>query len=269
MVEFLGLLVPFLAAGGWLWWIRQADRLEREPWGLVLKTFGVGTAAGLVGLVGLVVMLLVVPGDAAYPLALLLLVPVNVLIMTGVIYGVPYRTPEWNDPFDGLVYGGAAGIGFGLTYTLLALFEGPLTGFRTAVFSIPIYMLVGLIIGHYLSQIRFGPSRLRGSMWVRAMGFSALALAGIELARALGGEVMGTENPVASALVYGTNTVGWILAMWSMEAKHRASQFNPANYRLPLAETGCPTCGSGYVAGANYCNHCGRNLYAWRGENRG
>lgn len=268
MVEFLGVLMPFVGAGAWLWWITRADRLEPEPWPQVAKTFGVGALAGLAGLICLVIIILLLPEDQGADVGGLLMVPVNVAAIAGVTYLVPYRSPEWNDPFDGLVYGGAAGIGYGLTYTLVSLFEGPLTGFRTAVVTIPIYMLAGLIIGHYLSQVRFGAPHRRWSAWARGLGFSALALAGVQLATSLGGALMNTEHPVASAFVYGANTVGWIVAMGAMDAKNRASQFNPLNYRLPLAETACPACGSSYVAGANYCNTCGSSLAAWKGAGR-
>jgi hypothetical protein len=264
-VEFLGVLMPFVGAGAWLWWLTRADRLEPEPWPLVAKTFGVGALAGLAGLIGLVIIILILPEDLGAGAARLLMVPVGVAAIAGVTYQIPYRSPEWNDPFDGLVYGGAAGIGYGLTYTLISLFEGALTGFRTAVFSIPIYMLAGLIIGHYLSEVRFASPHRRASAWARGLGFAALALAGVELASSLGGAVMNTDHPVASAFVYGANTVGWIVAMGAMDAKNRASQFNPLNYRLPLAETGCPACGSSHVAHANYCNTCGASLAAWKG----
>lgn len=264
-MELLSLLVPFAAAGGWLWWIHQADRLEREPWPLVFKTFGLAAGAGLSSLIALFILMLLLPEEEALATGLLLLVPVHVLAMTGVIYGLPYRDPAWNEPFDGLVYGGAAGIGYGLTYSLMALLEGPLTGFRTALFSIPTFMLVGLIIGHYLSQVRFGPPRRRLAMWLRALFLSGLALAGIEWARGLGGTVMGTGNPVASAFVYGANTVGWILAMWAMDAKDRSSQFNPGNHLITLAAAGCPTCDAPPVMGAAFCHQCGQHLDRPRG----
>ncbi|HLN60260.1 MAG TPA: zinc ribbon domain-containing protein [Symbiobacteriaceae bacterium] len=91
-------------------------------------------------------------------------------------------------------------------------------------------------------------------------------LAGLELARTLGGEVLGSEHPVASAVVYGANTVGWIMALWAMDAKDRASRFNPANYRIWLADTGCPHCGYAHPMGANYCNWCGHPLAAQHGQ---
>ncbi len=266
-MELLGLLVPFAAAGGWLWWIYRADQFEREPWPLVLKTFGLGAAAGFVGLLALILFVLLVPEESdLILLTFIALVPLHVAGITAVLRWLPFRSLDWNEPFDGLVYGGAAGIGYGLTYTLFALIDSPLLGFRSAIFTIPIYMLAGLLIGHYMSQVRFGVPERRRSMWVRGFVVAGLYLAGLELARTLGGEVLGSEHPVASAVVYGANTVGWIMALWAMDAKDRASRFNPANYRIWLADTGCPHCGYAHPMGANYCNWCGQPLAAQHGQ---
>lgn len=261
-MQVLGVLIPFVAAGGWLWWIYQTDRFEKEPWDLVWKTFGAGAAAGLGGLVALLMLALMLPSVGV---AVVLLVPVHVIAMMAVLRLVPYRRPEWNDPFDGIVYGGSAGIGYGLVYTLFALLDSPLLGFRSAVFSIPIFMLAGLIIGHYLSQIRFGPPQKTRGLWVRALLTAGLYLGGIEFAQALGGEVMGRANPLASVIVFGANTVGWVMALWAMDAKTRASQYNPGNYRLWLSGTGCYACGHALPVAASFCNKCGRPLHAGQG----
>lgn len=263
-MEFLGLIVPFLAAGGWLWFIHHADRFEKEPWGLVLKTFGLGAVAGLVGLVILAVLVLGNPEGFTSGAALLMAV-IHVGVLALALRLLPYRRPEWNEPFDGIVYGGAAGIGYGLVYTLVSLLDSPLQGFRMALFTIPMYMLAGLIIGHYMSQVRFGPPQRAARMWLKGLAIAALYLAGIELTRAWGGEVMGQANPLASAVVYGVNTVGWIMAMWAMDAKTRASQHHPANYRLPLAGSGCRYCTTEYTVGAAFCNRCGRPVIAGQG----
>jgi RsiW-degrading membrane proteinase PrsW (M82 family) len=172
---------------------------------------------------------------------------------------LPYRRPDWNEPFDGIVYGGAAGVGFGLTYTLwLMVAEGPVVGFRTAVFSMPVYMMAGLILGHYLSQARFAPSARPGRLKWRGIGITLAYLFGLELAQAMGGRVMAMAHPLASLVVYAANTAGWVLAMYAMESKNKASQYNPGNYRLQMAPTPCPHCGHGYAQGGAFCNTCGR-----------
>ncbi len=253
------MILPFVASAVWLWWIHHADRYEKEPWNLVFQSFGLGAAAGAVGLIALILILLTDP-DGISSLSVVLLAPLHVAAITLVLLLMPYRQPDWNEPFDGLVYGGATGIGYGLVYSLVVLLDDPLLGFRSAVYTIPIYMLVGLIAGHYLSQVRFGVSRT----WLKGFVIATLYLAGTELARFWGGEVMGMANPLASAIVYGTNTIGWIMAMWAMDQSTRDSRHHPANYRLPLAGHGCPTCTAPLVADAAFCNHCGRPVATGR-----
>lgn len=259
-MEILGLILPFVASAGWLWWIRAADRFEKEPWGLVLGTFGLGAAAGLVGLIALIGILLADEGGIS-SMSVVLLAPLHVAAVTAVLRYLPYRRPEWNEHFDGIVYGGAAGIGYGLVYTLIVLAGDPRLGFRSAVFTIPIYMLAGVIIGHYLSDVRFGGGRSS------AQGFmiATLYVGGIELARVWGGDVMGETQPLASAVVYASNTIGWIMAIWAMDANTRASRHHPGNYRLQIANWGCPWCAAPYPVGAAYCNHCGRPVGARAG----
>jgi hypothetical protein len=262
-LELLGLLVPFLAAGGWLWFIHHSDRVEKEPWGLVFKTFGLGASAGLVGLVVWFVLLLRAEGLSAN--SALILAPVHVGGILLALRLLPYRRPEWNEPFDGIVYGGAAGIGYGLVYTLVSLLEGPLVGFRTGIFSIPIYMLAGLVIGHYMSQVRFGAQRKPVRIWLKGLLIPSLYLAGIELTRAWGGTVVGEEHPLASVVAYAANTVGWIMAMWAMDAKTRVSQYHPQDQLLKLAGMGCPECATEYTVGAAFCNGCGRPVVVDQG----
>lgn len=254
-MAYLGLVVPLFAAGGWLWFIRQSDRYEKEPWSLVLRTAGLGAALGLLGLVLWVALTLT---ELEGLQLLLVMTPVHVGAITLVLRLLPYRRPEWNEPFDGIVYGGAAGIGYGLVFTLTTLIESPLAGFRTGLYAIPIYMLAGLVIGHYQSQLRYGAPGGAAQAWARGLLIPALYVAGFQLTEYWGGTVMGDDNPVASAFVYGVNTVGWVMAMWAMDAQGRSSQFNPENYRLNLAGVGCAGCGEQQMAGARFCHRCGR-----------
>lgn len=252
-MEILGLIIPFIASVGWLLWLRHTDRLAQEPWELVLNTFALGSLAGFIGLAALTGVVLIEP-DGLWSTKVVLLAPLNVAFITLVLRLLPYRRPEWNEPIDGVVYGGAAGLGYGLAYTLLLLFTDPLSGFRSAVFTVPIYMLAGLIAGYYLSQVRFGISRTGFKGFVIA----TLYLGGIELARTWGGDVMGSAHPLASAVVYGTNTIGWVMAMWAMDQSNRDSWYGRASRRLLLADRACQACGSQLVSGGAYCTHCGR-----------
>lgn len=256
-LEFVGVLAPFLAAGGWLRFIRQWDRFEREPWRPVLIAFALGATAGLVGLIAWALLVLVDPAGFSAKAAMLI-TPIHVVVLAFTIRLFPYRWAHWNDSFDGIVYGGAVGIGYGLLYSQISLLKGPLLGFRSALFTMPVFMLAGLIIGFYLSQVRFGARDHAPSAWAKGLLIPALYLVGFELTSAWGGAVMGEEHPLASAVVYATNTVGWVMAMWAMDANTRASQHHPENYRLQLSGMYCSGCGVEQTVGAVFCHGCGR-----------
>lgn len=259
----MGAIAPLLASVGWLWFIRRWDHFEREPWRPVLKAFGLGAAAGVVGLIAWA-LLVFFDSEGFSSSVAVLITPIHVGLIALTIRLFPYRWPEWNDTFDGIVYGGAVGIGYGLLYSQGSLMEGLLTGFRSALFTMPAYMLAGLIIGYYLSQARFG-ARDQASAWARGLLIPAFYLAGFELARAWGGSVMGEEHPLASSVVYAANTVGWVMAMWAMDANVRASQHHPENYRLQLAGQHCVWCGVEQTVGAGFCHSCGRPAAARQG----
>lgn len=250
----LGLLMPLLAAGGWLWLIYVNDRFEKEPWGLVLKTAGLAAA---VGLASLLVTAALSPwfGDGAV-LNALFAVPLHLTAVVTALLALPYRNPNWNEPFDGLVYGGAAGVGYGLIYTLPSLLVSTDLGFRIAVFSIPIFVLAGVVLGHYASRARFSPRRGAWRHWLQGLGIAGLFLFGIDLALREGGEVVAGEHMLAGLMAYASNTLAWIIATRAMDLSEGASPFNP-DLRLRLALGTCPSCGAGYPAGGSYCNTCG------------
>jgi ribosomal protein L40E len=253
MEPLLGLFMPLLAAGGWLWWIYQSDRLEREPWPLVLKTLGLGAAAGLVS----VLVAAIVQSQTGGLVTAVVETGLHLLGIAGAMYILPFRNPDWNEPFDGLVYGGAAGIGYGLIYTLPVLVADATLGFRVAIFSLPVFMLTGIILGHYMSQIKFNGQGRVLSLWLRALTVDALMLLGIDLALAVGGEVVSGDNMMAGLLAYGSNMLAWLIATQAMVIHNDASPFNPAVRRLRVGAK-CRRCDAGYPVGAAYCNRCGQ-----------
>lgn len=235
--------MPLLSAGGWLWWLYRSDRFEKEPWDLILKTAGLGAAAGVVSLLLSVTVL----GDLPHT-------PLHLVAILGAMNFLAYRSPQWNEPFDGLVYGGAAGIGYGLIYTLPALVIDLSLGYRVAIFSMPIFMMAGVIMGHFMSQAKFGR---RFWPWLKGVGIAAVFLFGIEEALVYGGQVVSGSNMLAGLMAYGSNMLAWIFATRAMDLSNASSPLNPEASRLPLAPSGCNACGGAYPAGARYCSQCG------------
>lgn len=241
----LGLAMPLLAAGGWLWWIYRSDRFEREPWPLVLKTAALGAGAGLLSLL---LSLTVWPW---------LHTPLDLAWLLLVLLALPYRSPEWNEPYDGLVYGASAGVGYGLVYTMPALLVDRSLGFQIAIFSMPIYMMSGVVLGFHLSRLkqRRGPWPL-----LRGIALAGGFLAGIELALGAGGSVVTGPNMLASLMAYGSNMAAWIFATRAMELSNAASPLNLDGRRIRLSGGACPVCGTALVIAARYCSDCGEAL---------
>lgn len=249
-LSLVGWMMPLLAAAGWLWWIYTGDHFEREPWGLVLRTAGLGALAGLMALL----LGTLLPGRWPHT-------PLDLIGITAAMALLPWRSGHWNEGFDGLVYGGAAGIGYGLIFTLPGLVVDSAVGYRIAAFSLPVYMMSGLVLGHFMSRTRFSGDRLG---WVKGLLSTGLFLLGIEFAVAAGGEVVSGPNMMAGLLAYGSNMLAWIFATRAMDESHLQSPSDFGAAALMLGTVACARCGSPSADGARFCHGCGQPLQAQR-----
>lgn len=80
------------------------------------------------------------------------------------LYGFIWKSPEFDERFDGIVYGVFVSLGFACAENLLYVFgsfssEGVFAAFQTsfmrAIFSIPCHFFCGVILGYYLSLAKF------------------------------------------------------------------------------------------------------------------
>ncbi len=66
------------------------------------------------------------------------------------------RSPAFDEPMDGLVYGAAAALGFATVENILYVLEGGLgTAITRAVLSVPSHAFWGAILGYSVGQVRF------------------------------------------------------------------------------------------------------------------
>jgi RsiW-degrading membrane proteinase PrsW (M82 family) len=242
--------VVFLA-----WFIYTRDKYEREPRRLILKTFLVGAALVIpVIVVELVGGLILPPSEDPLSLFLYFLLVVALVEESSKYLAVRvsvYGSREFDEPLDGLVYGGIAGLGFAAPENLLyVLSRGVTLGVFRAVLSVPAHALWGAIIGYYLS--------LQKLKSVRSAGIRGLSIAIIfHTAFDYGLAALEPLGIVIASLV--------VIACWWIFFRFRraalaASPFIPIAPRLlpiPTAIKYCMYCGTPLFADDRFCRSCG------------
>jgi RsiW-degrading membrane proteinase PrsW (M82 family) len=75
------------------------------------------------------------------------------------LYFLVWRNPNFNEPFDGIVYGVFVALGFALLENIIYVLHDNLGGYSTAlaraVFSVPAHGLFGVEMGYYLAAAKF------------------------------------------------------------------------------------------------------------------
>lgn len=263
------LLLTFGPSFIWLYWLWSSDKFQREPIGLIAKLVALGGPIS-VGLTLLAVPLyegrLPAAGEsvlvhmlltAALPEELFKLLPVLL---------IAWRSREWREPFDGIVYAGAVALGFHVIETGLYMYNAYESGVSNSLYqglirgAKPGHMLYGVAMGYFLSRAKFAAGR-----WRRAESFALALLVPVALHTAwnassyFGGNFVGgatLQDLIFSIIAWGLSVALWVTAYQYMKENQAASPYNP-EASVPMAPTGCPSCGARYPRTAVYCQACG------------
>ena len=153
--------------------ILRMDRAEPEPLREVLRTVGLGAAAALAAaLVEMALERLPVfhaeglAGAAAT--AFLQAAPVEELAKLGVVLLFVWNRPSFNEENDGVVYVGAAAIGFAVLENITyVVSNGYGTGVLRAFTAIPLHVFTAVIMGLFVGRAKFaGTAAARGTLVV-------------------------------------------------------------------------------------------------------
>ena len=140
-------------------YIYVRDKYEREPFKAVALTFVLGiVAAAAAGVI-----------ESAFPYsdksATLLATAANATLVVGpveelakflVVWLFVYRSPEFNEPFDGIVYCVMASMGFATIENIAYVFDGGMhVGIERALFSVPGHAAYAVIMGYYMGRAKF------------------------------------------------------------------------------------------------------------------
>ena len=156
----LELLTLAIAPGAFLtWFFYVKDKYEREPKKLIMLTYALG-------------MLSVVPafflelfGELSLPCDGLITSLVEVFIVIALteefmkfcaVRILAYRSPDFNEVMDGIVYCSVAALGFATVENIVYVLKyGLTTGVMRAVLSVPGHALWGGIMGYQVGLAKF------------------------------------------------------------------------------------------------------------------
>lgn len=97
-----------------------------------------------------------------------------------------WRSPYFNEPFDGALYAAFVSLGFALIENIVYVFHpqigGITTALRRAVFSVPGHGAFGILMGQQLARARFGQKQLFLAFivpWLAHSLFNLILLSGL------------------------------------------------------------------------------------------
>lgn len=148
-----------------VWYVVRRD-LYPEPPAVLVGTFLLGALAVIPA--GAVVLALRGPllggiesaPVAALTLSFVLIAPAEEALKLAVLAGFAGRRRVFNEPMDGLVYGGVAGLGFATAENVAYVAEGGLDlAFLRAITAVPMHASVGVVMGFFYALARYVPDR--------------------------------------------------------------------------------------------------------------
>lgn len=225
MDSILFLLALALAPGIYLALaIYARDKYDREPKKILLKAFLLGCLSiGPAGLIELYLSKLFVPPHASIVITLF-----HAFIIVGLteeackfimIRFHAYRLPEFNEPFDGIVYAAFVGLGFATTENIFYVLNGGWgIGLVRMFTSVPAHYSFAVIMGYYMGKAKFAQKH-------RAL----YMLTGLLLASLLHGAydffILQQNMPVLAILTIGVLMLSLRISRKATDELHADSHF--------------------------------------------
>lgn len=161
-MDFLFLLAIALAPGAAIGlYIYLKDKHEREPIGLLVKSFFFGVLSTIITLLISWPINLLIPIDASSVSqqavhAFLLVALIEEFSKFIFVRWVLYPNKNFNEPFDGIVYAVTVSLGFAGLENILYVQDG---GVETAILrmftAVPAHATFGVLMGYFLGKAKF------------------------------------------------------------------------------------------------------------------
>ncbi len=237
------LAVSLVPACLWLWWLRRQDVYDPEPVSLVLGSFFGGMVMALPAIViqWLLTKALIqrpegiwyAPGTGSFDEAVLycfgIVAPVEEYLKYRAVRAGAWKSPEFDEPMDGIVYMGSAAVGFATLENALYM-----RGYGASILAIRmllstfLHVACSCIIGVQLGLARFKPQEERRLL---AKGFAlAVVIHGAY-------DFLALYQPVAGFLALFLLVAGLNVArrsfLTNIEAALESSPFKPRTTLMP------------------------------------
>lgn len=157
----ISLLIALAPALFLIWYFNHRDKYEPEPKRKILKIFLLGA-------------MMVIPAAIAEPLLInavgkvvgglfnifiisfFIIAPIEEILKYFAVRRWIYRSTEFNEIMDGIVYGVSASLGFATVENVLYVFQfGMTTGIIRAFFAVPAHACFGALMGYYMGLAKF------------------------------------------------------------------------------------------------------------------
>jgi RsiW-degrading membrane proteinase PrsW (M82 family) len=168
-------LAPGAAIGVYIYW---KDKHEREPLGLLVKSFFFGVASTIITLLISWPISRMVPLDPTSLTqqavhAFLLVALIEEFSKFIFVRWVLYPNKNFNEPFDGIVYSVTVSLGFAGLENILYVLDG---GVETAVLrmftAVPAHASFGVLMGYFLGKAKFEHKKAHYAIY--ALGVATL-----------------------------------------------------------------------------------------------
>ena len=253
------IVFSFLVALVWLKWFLKKDKYEKEPERLVFLAFCAGMLATIPCLL-LESFLHLRNQDSTAVLQNLFLSflwvgMVEEFFKYLAVRLTVYRSKEFNEVMDGMVYMVSAALGFAATENVgYMLGFGYAVGFSRAILSYLAHISFSAILGFYM-----GKSKIEGQKNLIWAGF-ALAICLHWLYNSF--LTAGTAKSSGTFLLFGLVVwvFGLILTLILVKKAQAISPFRTAHILPRRMTRQCPACQKTVSSKALVCHHCGESI---------
>lgn len=254
-------LAPVIALLVLFYWL---DRFEPEPKKVVLKVFGFGVLSVIPALIAETLYSQIFPAwkDPRDLPALF----ISIFICVGfveefvkflVIYLGVYRSPEFDEPYDGITYTVAASLGFAALENILYVFSnGVSVGILRALLSVPGHALYGVIMGYWFGKARFADKSFTSLYLLTGLFAAAFAHTVFDF-------VLFSQKVLLILTIFPLVGILWIIAIWLTKKAQAMSiyRFNPQKEDGPAGPACiCPHCGNSMPEESLFCMKCGGKM---------